>query len=248
MVFYFSGTGNSQLVAKQVAQTLGDELVSVNECLKAGGEDTFRSEKPLVFVAPIYAWRLPRVVEGWMRGTRFQGCRDAYFILTCGGGPGNAGAYVEKLCREIGLEFRGSAGVRMPENYMAMFTVPGEEECRAIRARAEPQVAALAELIRAGKPFDRSVSLAGRLLSGPVNLLYYPLFIRDKGFSLSDACVSCGKCARRCPLNNIELVEGKPRWRGNCTHCMACIGGCPVRAIEYKTNSQGKRQYYIMED
>lgn len=30
MAFYFSGTGNSQLGAKQIAQELGDELVSIN--------------------------------------------------------------------------------------------------------------------------------------------------------------------------------------------------------------------------
>ena len=34
MVFYFSGTGNSQRAAKQIAEVLGDELVSINACLK----------------------------------------------------------------------------------------------------------------------------------------------------------------------------------------------------------------------
>ena len=36
MVFYFSGTGNSQLAAKQIAAELGDELVFINDCLKKG--------------------------------------------------------------------------------------------------------------------------------------------------------------------------------------------------------------------
>ncbi|MFQ8599465.1 MAG: 4Fe-4S binding protein [Oscillospiraceae bacterium] len=35
---------------------------------------------------------------------------------------------------------------------------------------------------------------------------------------------------------------------GNCTHCMACIGGCPTEAIDYKSISKGKRRYYIMEE
>lgn len=56
MVFYFSGTGNSQLAAKQIAAELGDELVFINDCLKKGEKKTFHSERPLVFVAPIYAW------------------------------------------------------------------------------------------------------------------------------------------------------------------------------------------------
>ena len=67
MVFYFSGTGNSQLAAKQIATELDDEMVSINQCLKKGKKKTFQSERPLVFVAPIYAWRIPKVVEQWIR-------------------------------------------------------------------------------------------------------------------------------------------------------------------------------------
>ena len=36
MIFYFSGTGNSRRAAKQIAEVLEDELVSINECLKKG--------------------------------------------------------------------------------------------------------------------------------------------------------------------------------------------------------------------
>ena len=77
---------------------------------------------------------------------------------------------------------------------------------------------------------------------------FYALFVHDKGFAASEACVSCGKCAQRCPLNNIRISDGKPVWNGNCTHCMACIGGCPTEAIEYKFISKGKRRYYMMEE
>ncbi|MBS6212423.1 MAG: EFR1 family ferrodoxin [Proteus hauseri] len=92
------------------------------------------------------------------------------------------------------------------------------------------------------------VSLVGRFISGPFNPLYYRLYIKDKGFTVSDACVSCGKCAKRCPLNNIDMAEGRPVWKGNCTHCMACICGCPTEAIEYKSISKGKRRYDIMKE
>ena len=49
-------------------------------------------------------------------------------------------------------------------------------------------------------------------------------------------------------MNNIELVEGKPVWQGNCTHCMACIGGCPAGAIAYKAHSKDRRPCYAMDD
>lgn len=250
MVFYFSGTGNSQLAARQIVAELGDELVSINACLKKGEKKTFHSERPLVFVAPIYAWRIPKVVEQWIRGMKFEGNRSAYFVLTRGGGTqGNAAAYAEALCTQTGLTYRGLASAQMPENYIALSAAPSESECAAIIDRARPVFSALARLIRQDKPFAKTpVSLGGRFLSGPFNPLYYRFYIKDKGFTVSDACVSCGKCVKRCPLNNIDMVDRKPVWKGNCTHCMACICGCPVEAIEYHSISKGKRRYYIMEE
>ena len=249
MVFYFSGTGNSQRAAKQIAEVLGDELVSINACLKKGKKETFRSERPLVIVAPTYSWQMPKVVERWLRETEFEGNRNIYFVLTCGGSVGNAAAYAKKLCEEKGLCFSGLALVAMPNNYVALSNTPDEAECAAILKKADERAAALAALIQKEEPFpDAPVSFKDRMYSGPVNSLFYAVFVHDKGFAATDACVSCGKCVQRCPLNNISMADGRPVWHGNCTHCMACIGGCPVEAIEYKSASKGNRRYYIMED
>lgn len=250
MILYFSGTGNSQFAALQLAEIIGDdEVVSINRYLKTGDKVTIRSKRPLVFVAPTYAWRLPMIVEQWIMETPFEGSQDAYFILTCGDSCGNASAYAEKLCAKKKLRFRGLAPVIMPENYLALFPTPGEAECRTIMEEAGPRIAALAERIRAAECFDTpSVSFAGKLESGPVNPLFYAFFVKDKGFHVSGRCISCGKCAQRCPLNNIDMVDGQPTWKGTCTHCMACIGGCPTEAIEYKAKSKERRRYYIMDD
>lgn len=249
MVFYFSGTGNSRLAAKQIAESLGDEPISINHFLKNGGKKTFHSEKALVFVAPTYAWRLPKVVERWIQETVFTGNKAAYFVLTCGGNVGNAAAYAKALCRKKGMNFRGLAPIIMPENYIAMFPTPGEEECQSILKQAKPKISALAERIKRNELFTAAtITMKDRLQSGPVNLWFYPFAVEDKGFTVSDVCISCGKCARRCALNNIGMKDGKPVWNGKCTHCMACIGGCPVEAIEYKAASKGQRRYFIAEE
>lgn len=244
MILYFSGTGNSQWAARRLAEALGDEVVSINRAMKDGHPASFRSERPLVFVVPTYAWRMPRVVDRWIRNARFEGGHDAYFVLTCAGSCGNASAYARKLCASAGLRFRGLEPVVMPENYLALYDTPDAEACRAIVERAEPRLAELAALVGDDEPFpDRPVGLRDRFRSGPVNVAFYPALVHDAKFAASDACVACGRCAERCPLGNIALAGGKPAWHGSCTHCMACIAGCPTGAIEYGSKSRDRHRH-----
>lgn len=244
MILYFSGTGNSQWAARRLADSLDDEVVSINRAMKDGHPASFRSERPLVFVAPVYAWRLPRVVDRWIRAARFEGNRDAYFVMTCGGKCGNAAAYARRLCASTGLRYRGLAGVPMPKNYVVLYDTPDAEECRAVVERARPRIDELARLIGRNEALpEQPIELNDRFRSGPENALFYPALVHDAKFTASDACVACGRCVERCPLNNVVLVDGKPTWNGTCTHCMGCIAGCPAEAIEYGSKSSGRHRH-----
>lgn len=249
MIFYFSGTGNSQFIAKEVSAHIKDEIVSINSLIKRNKAGEFNSEKPLVFVTPTYAWRIPRSVKEWLNKAKFYGNKNAYFILTCGDSVGNAAFYSKKLCEENGLIFRGLAPVIMPENYLALFPTPEKDECQKIVEKAKPLAEVLARLIGKGEDFPtQSISIKDKVLSGIINDIYYPLIVKDKGFYANDKCISCGECEEVCPINNIKIVSEKPKWHGDCTHCMACIARCPTEAIEYKKASKGRRRHYITED
>jgi ferredoxin/flavodoxin len=248
MILFFSGTGNSRYVAEQIAQVTGDELLSINKMLKAGESPAFSSPNaPFVIVSPTYAWRLPRVVEKFLRKARLTGSREAYFLLTCGSDAGAAPAHCRRLCKAMGLTLAGFAQIVMPENYVAMYPVPEEKLARRMVAKATPAIRELAAKIRDGQSFhvaQPSTPVQG-LKSGLVNSLFYPAMVSAKGFYATDACVGCGKCVELCPLNNVSLPGGRPQWGDACTHCMACISGCPTKAIEYKNKSQGKPRYFL---
>ena len=67
----------------------------------------------------------------------------------------------------------------------------------------------------------------------------------DSKYCVNDACIHCGKCVETCPLKNITLEEGRPKWHGHCTMCMGCYHHCPVNAIQYGKATEGKGQYYF---
>lgn len=244
MILCFSGTGNSRYAAQAIQSVTGDRLVSLNDLIKAGKQEPISSERPLVFVTPIYAWRIPRVVEKYIKLISFSGNKKAYFVTTCGSEPHNATAYVKKLCKAKCFEFQGFKTVVMPENYIALFEAPNKETAAKQIQDATPFILEIARKIKEGHPLPADkVSVGGKFMSAAVNPVFYRFIVNAKGFRTTDACVSCGKCARNCPLNNIQLPDGKPEWGKNCTHCMACICGCPTQAIEYKHKSEGKNRY-----
>lgn len=77
-------------------------------------------------------------------------------------------------------------------------------------------------------------------MSNVLNPIMYSVMISAKAFTVTDKCIGCGKCAERCPLNNVTLSDGKPVRGKNCTHCMACIAGCPQEAVECGKKIRGK--------
>lgn len=248
MILYFSGTGNSAFVARRIASVVEDEVISMNDRMREHDHRKIVSEKPLVFAVPTYGWRIPKLVEEWISKMTFEGNRKAYFVMTCGGDIGNAEKYIQKLCEKKHFEFMGCAEVVMPENYIAMFPVPGEEEAISIVKKAEPVIEETASAIREGFRLpSKTVSAVGKACSSVVNELFYPLFVKDRKFWATDACIGCGKCEKVCPLHNIRLKNGKPVWMKKCTHCMACISECPKEAIEYGKASKGKVRYRCPE-
>jgi ferredoxin len=182
-------------------------------------------------------------VKDWMMQTEFKGNKDVYFVLTCGSDMGNAEKYLKRLCAELGLNYKGAAPVVMPENYIAMFDAPDEEESAVIIKKADRTLNRIARRIKNNENLLPVKAGIGAMIKSGINTIYYTLIVKDKKFYAEDTCNGCGLCAKKCPLGNIEMVDGKPQWNGNCTHCMACIAYCPTEAIEYGKISKGKRRY-----
>ncbi len=248
MILYFSGTGNSKYIADIIADKLGESIYSINDGLKQGNYPDISADEVLIFSVPTYAWRIPRVVSEWIEKGGCFCAKKAYFIMTCGDDIGDAEKHLKELCDKNGLIFMGCAPVVMPENYIAMFDSPTKQREAEIIKTALSGVDALTAKLKSGAALESSKkSFADKIKSGIVNDLFYMFYISSKKFTASEKCIGCGKCEKLCPMNNITLENGKPKWHNNCTHCMACISYCPAECIEYGKVSVGKRRYRCEE-
>jgi NAD-dependent dihydropyrimidine dehydrogenase PreA subunit len=244
MILYFSGTGNSAYVAKQLGKQLSDEVFNLFNPIRNHDYSPLFSEKPWVIVTPTYAWQIPHVVKDWLLQTELTGSRDAYFVMTCGDDIGNAAKYNVTLCEKKNWIHKGTARIVMPENYIALFDAPDLETSKRIVTAASRVIKKTGDYVLQGGNLPvKKITFKDKILSGPVNKGFNRFYVKANKFYTKDSCTGCGLCEQLCPINNIKMKDGNPVWGDYCTHCMACICGCPMEAIEYGKTSVGKVRY-----
>lgn len=246
MVLYFSATGNTEFIAKEIAKRTGDTCLNLIDRIKKQDYTPIDSEKPFVICAPVYVCEIPRFMMKYLKKLTFTGSKDVYFILTSGGYCGPSGNLLKSIFKKKKMICHGHAEFRMPRNYVASDSYPmlEREQVEERITESYKQLDGVANDIISGNTLTaRKVMMFETAVTVPFNPVWCKLKLTAKDFYVKDDCIGCGKCEKLCPLNNIKLVDKKPVWGKDCTHCMACIANCPVSSIEYGKVTQTKERY-----
>ena len=248
MVLYFSATGNTRFLASELAKKLGDECVDLLGRVKKNDLSEIRSDRPFIICTPVYVCEMPRFLSKYLRNVKLTGSRKVYFIADSAGYGGITGYLAKKLFRRKKMEFMGYSELVMPRNYFISHYPPqSESEIKERLVSACRQLDDIAQTIqKGGKLKARYVFMFEKLITIPFNPVWSKYKMSAKEFFADSKCISCGRCEKVCPLNNISIRDKKPVWGSSCTHCMACIGNCPTGAIEYGTVTREKGKYNFM--
>ncbi len=246
MIFYFSGCGNSRHVAETLAKGLDDKLVFIPE---AENEYALAEGEALGFVFPVYAWAPPQLVLDFVAKLRLAAKPEyVYFACTCGDECGLTEKVFRKAIEAKGWTLSACFSLVMPETYIGMpgFKLDTEENAKKKIEIAETVLAKTLPQLRDRKSFTEvKKGSFPWLKSVVINKEFNKFAMDDSKYRITDPCIGCGMCVKACPLKNIELVEGRPKWNGHCTMCMGCYHHCPVNAIQYGKGTEGKGQYYF---
>ena len=239
-IWYFSGTGNSRAVARRLGERLGLEVKAVSEY------DGARLDGSVGIVAPVYAWGIPGPVAGFAEVLSVAPDARVWCVLTCGDDTGCAPEVLEKILRRSGIALRGVWSVQMPNIYVLLpgFDVDSREVEQEKLRHSKERIDGIAAAIQAGR---WGVDVVRGAMPRLKTALVYPLFrrfgVRPRMWRVSDACISCGRCAEVCPQRNSRMTDGRPVWGADCSGCLACYHVCPRHAIAYGTATRGKGQY-----
>jgi ferredoxin len=238
IVCYFSGTGNSLKVAKDLSRELGDcEIVSMTRPF------AFTKHYDRIgFVFPTYFWGLPKKVIEFIKALRLDSNKNAYYyaIATYGGSAGNAVYQLyELLLAAHGVKLHYGQKLRMFSNYVVIYDM--SENVDGIAKKSQEKLAPIIEAIKMKK--HNHANKATKLFSFINKNFINKVSTMDRYFTVTDDCTGCGVCEKVCPANNIEIADHRPLYKHRCEQCVACIQFCPQRAINYKDATQHRRRY-----
>ena len=243
-IYYFSGTGNSLKVAKDIAIGLSDTEV-VQICRNNIEIDNTASNR-IGIVFPVYVAGMPLLVKEFIEKLKIQKDSYVFTVVTFGASAGASIAQLEKLLMHKGIELSAAFKMKMPGNYQVMYAPFSKEKQNELFKNEEEKIMGIIESIKNSE----TVKLNGignaiiKTVSGVMYKSFSP-YEKDKNFWTDYKCNGCGICEEVCPAKNIKMNEGTPQWQNKCEQCVACLQWCPQKSIQYKkvTIKRGRYQH-----
>lgn len=263
-IYYFSGSGNSFAVARDLAQKTGCKLIPIASVIMQEHISTDATVLGIVFpIHNVIATGLPLIVRRFVSKLEKLDSKYIFAVCTCGGGSGAALANLQQCIHAQGGKLTAGYTIKMPYN-CPPFTKPAKQPL--LIARCKEQLEGISETVNVqGKSPIKRVSPLLKLMTYPLQLLLKPAIfgnlkrvahtseqeldkivsLLDSDFSVNESCNGCGICVWICPVDNLELEEDRPRWLHHCECCLACFEWCPQQAIQGGLSS---RQRYHHPD
>lgn len=173
-LFYFSGTGNTLQIARDLAVELGDtELVSISKVINR--EIKTDSER-IGIIFPVYAFGMPNIVMKFI--DKLEKDNHKYYFAVCTHGKMLDGALkrTQKYFELRGIKLSAGFAVPMPRNAIIMFDVFPQEVQQQLFRDAKKKIKAIAPASndRRESKVDRG-SAFHTLVFG----IFRPMFVRS---------------------------------------------------------------------
>lgn len=248
IIYYFSGTGNSQNVAKWMSVAanglnIGCELVNIGTIDRANITAP-PPEALIAFISPVHGFNYPPIMLHFI--WRFPKGRNNVLLMNTRAGmligkwntPGLSGMafYLSLLILKLkGFAIKAMYPIDLPSNWISLHPGLNKKAIEYIHKTNKEKVIKFAQIVlNGGSNYKAIGEIAQDIAVTPVSVLYYLVgrFALAKTFYASSDCNKCDICIKNCPVKAIIKLDNRPFWTFKCESCMQCMNHCPKRAIE----------------
>jgi ferredoxin len=244
-IYYFSGTGNSLFIARELNRLLPDsELVPIVKCIKEKEFVTKSENIGLVF--PAHGLTIPIPVRIFLKNMNVKSAGYFFAAVTRGGSIFRGFPVISKALKKQGKSLNSGFIINMVTNdpKLSFYHDAGKEEIDSLQANALKKLEKIKKKIisreeyhdddTTGVSFSKNLFL-NFLLSRLIPFMTHFISPLVKKYFYADSnCKSCGKCEKVCLSGKIKMIGNKPVWQKNvtCYLCYSCLNYCPAQAIQ----------------
>lgn len=243
-IFYFSGTGNSLQVAKDLSNHLIDMAIEPITAMMQ--EENITIEADIIgFVFPVYMLGIPLIVADFLKKINIKKSTYTFAIATCGGNAGMTFNQINEILESKALKLSSEFIIKMPGNNILRYGAKSQEKQLVLFQLEKIKVLKISQIIATG--LNVTFQEGNPIIKTIIAPILYKKLQKTSGktpdFHVAHLCIGCGLCQKVCSVKNIQMTVGKPQWKSQCQQCMACIQYCPKEAIQYGNKTIGRTRY-----
>lgn len=240
IIYYFSGTGNTELVANMIKERFVNykykvSLLRIEDVLKKNLKIEIESYDLVGIGCQVIGFGVPNIVHDFIKCLPKAQNKKVFFFRTSGGiAPINYNAskpIIRKLSRK-GYEVFYERLFSISSNWINKFD---DIIIRKLYEATTKKVAIMCREVISGERRILKTGIGLKVLMEMVMFITSWIFpLIGKYLKANKACSHCGLCIRNCPAGNIYDSNGRIKFKFSCNSCMRCVYSCPKSAINYR--------------
>jgi ferredoxin len=240
-IYYFSGTGNSLAVARDITRRIEGKLIAIKQAIKK--ENIHPEGDAFGIVFPVYHQGLPNIVNRFIDKLDNISKKYIFTVCTYGDSPGISLEYLDESIKAKGGKLSVGFVVKMPYNYITPSLVLKDffgsfklreidpDNCQRMYDNWQKKLEHICEFIKYRK--KGKVETTARLIEKIVDFLNLRetlqkrIWLKIVNFQGSTAISF---------RDSIQLMDSGFQLNESCNGCGTCVRVCPVDNIIMNNN------------
>ena len=246
-IYYFSGTGNSLFIAKELQKRIPDSrLIPIASLVNK--KEIRTKGKTIGLVFPVHALTIPVAIKRFIRKADFG---SAHYIFAVATRKGTIFKGFEKIDQMLGrknkkLNSHFALNMCNNDSRHGQYNVPTESDIHEAEKAATEKLDIIQGVInQKADSRDKDAEYLESFSYHPIVNYFLVRFaiwcmevseyIGGVNYFYADfGCKGCGICEKVCLSGKIEIKNQRPVWEKDvlCFMCFACLNFCPHRAVQ----------------